>query len=62
MKRQLTEIEKIEKQISKLNSKKWDLEKELETKRYIILLSDEEYDEYQKIMKLKSLLKDSEII
>ena len=39
-----------------------DFEKELETKRHIILLSDEEYNDYQKIMKLKSLLKDSEII
>ena len=33
MKRKLTEIEKIEKQIEKLNFKKWDLEKELENKK-----------------------------
>ena len=46
MKRQLTEIEKIEKQISKLNSKKWDLEKELKTKK-------EEFESY--IRRHKSL-------
>lgn len=41
MKRQLTEIEKIENQIKKLNSKKYDLEKNLETKK-------EEFENYIK--------------
>ena len=33
MKRKLTELEKIEKQINKLNHKKWDLERKLDTKK-----------------------------
>lgn len=41
MKRKLTELEKIEQQISKLNLKKWDLERKLDTKK-------EEFENYVK--------------
>ena len=41
MKRKLTELEKIEQQINKLNHKKWDLERKLNTKK-------EEFENYVK--------------